>query len=211
VWAAGVTYLRSKKARKRESDFSAMAYEMVYLAPRPELFFKSLPEKVSGPMDPVGIRQDAFWSVPEAELALVLNSRGEIVGCTLGNDMSARDIEGHNLLYLPQAKVYDRSCAIGPWIVVGIEESVVRTWKIHLEVQWEGEWIFRGATNLDRLKRSFDDLVGYLRRSQTFPHGVVLLTGTGIIPPDGFRLKAGDLVQISVEEIGILANPVVTV
>src|SRR2546430_6851763 len=135
VWAVGVTYLRSKKARMEESDFSATAYDRVYDAERPELFFKSLPEKVVGPGDPVGIRKDARWNVPEPELALVINSRGKIVGYTIGNDMSSRDIEGENLLYLPQAKVYHRSCAIGPWLVIGSSEDEARNWKIQLEIR----------------------------------------------------------------------------
>src|SRR2546426_10224097 len=134
IWAAGVTYLRSKKARMEESDFSATAYDRVYDAERPELFFKSMPEKVVASGDAVGIRKDARWNVPEPELALVINSRGQIVGYTIGNDMSSRDIEGENLLYLPQAKVYDRSCAIGPWIIAGADEAAARTWHIHLQI-----------------------------------------------------------------------------
>ena len=132
VWAVGVTYLRSKKARMEESDFSATAYDKVYDAPRPELFFKALPEKVVGPEEAVGIRADAGWSVPEPELALVINSRGHLVGYTIGNDMSSRDIEGENLLYLPQAKIYNRSCALGPVITVGASEAEARTWSIQL-------------------------------------------------------------------------------
>src|SRR2546426_11583454 len=139
VWAAGVTYLRSKTARMEESDFSANAYDRVYDAERPELFFKSLAEKVVGPGEPVGIRKDARWNVPEPELALVINSRGKIVGYTIGNDMSSRDIEGENLLYLPQAKVYNRSCAIGPWMVVGPSEGEARHWKIQLEIRRNGQ------------------------------------------------------------------------
>src|SRR5437867_5995143 len=134
VWAAGVTYLRSKKARMDESDFSASAYDQVYDAPRPELFFKSLPEKVVGPGEAVGIRQDAKWSVPEPELALVINSRGHIVGHTIGNDMSSRDIEGANLLYLPQAKGYDRTCAVGPFINVGASAADARSWSRGLDI-----------------------------------------------------------------------------
>src|SRR5262249_23599580 len=142
VWAAGVTYLRSKKARMEESDFSASAYDKVYDAARPELFFKAMPEKVVGPGDAVGIRRDAQWSVPEPELALVINSRGQIAGYTIGNDMSARDIEGENLLYLPQAKIYDRSCAVGPFITVGVTEAEARGWQIQLLIQREGTSAF---------------------------------------------------------------------
>jgi len=211
VWAAGVTYLRSKKARMKESDFSGTAYDRVYDAERPELFFKSLPEKVVGPGEPVGIRKDARWNVPEPELALVINSRGKIAGYTIGNDMSSRDIEGENLLYLPQAKVYHRSCALGPWIVVGAGESEARDWKIQLQIRRAGQAVFDGETSVGQIKRSFDELVAFLFRSQSFPHGVVLLTGTGIVPPDHFTLRPEDTVRISISGIGILENPVIEV
>jgi 2-dehydro-3-deoxy-D-arabinonate dehydratase len=211
VWAAGVTYLRSKKARMEESDFSATAYDKVYDAARPELFFKSLPEKVVAPGEPVGIRKDARWNVPEPELALVMNSRGKIVGYTIGNDMSSRDIEGENLLYLPQAKIYNRSCALGPWITVGVSEQEARAWKIQLQIRRDGQVVFEGETSVNQIKRSFDELAGFLFRSQDFPHGVVLLTGTGVVPPDGFTLEPQDVVQIDVSGIGRLENPVVEV
>ncbi len=211
VWAAGVTYLRSKAARMAESDFSATAYDRVYAADRPELFFKSLAAKVAAPGERVGIRRDARWSVPEPELALVLNSRGEVAGCTLGNDMSARDIEGENLLYLPQAKVYDRSCALGPWIVVGAPEAVVRGWTIGIVITRGHQRIFAGETSVGQIKRSFAELAGYLCRSQTFPHGAVLLTGTGIVPPDSFTLQPDDLVEITVSGVGTLRNTVAVV
>jgi 2-dehydro-3-deoxy-D-arabinonate dehydratase len=207
----GVTYLRSKKARMEESDFSATAYDRVYDAPRPELFFKCLPEKVVAAGDAVGIRKDACWNVPEPELALVINSRGRLVGYTIGNDMSARDIEGENLLYLPQAKIYDRSCAIGPWIVVGADEATARSWSIQLQIQRAETEVFQGQTSVGQIKRTFDELVSYLLRSQTFPSGTVLLTGTGIVPPDGFTLRAGDRIRISISGIGTLANQVVEV
>src|SRR5436190_10621270 len=171
IWAVGVTYLRSKKARMEESDFSATAYDKVYDAPRPELFFKSMPEKVVGPGEAVGIRKDATWNVPEPELAFVINSRGHIVGYTIGNDMSSRDIEGENLLYLPQAKIYDRSCAVGPFIEVGPDEAEARTWKIALQIKRSGRTIFHGETSVGQIKRTFAELVNYLFRSQTFPHG----------------------------------------
>jgi len=211
VWAAGVTYLRSKTARMDESDFSANAYDRVYTAPRPELFFKSLPEKVVGPGAPVGIRQDARWNVPEPELALVINSRGVIVGCTIGNDMSSRDIEGENLLYLPQAKVYHRSCALGPFITVGASDAEIRSWTVGVEIERAGQQMFRGETKVSQIKRSFEELVAYLFRSQVFPRGVVLLTGTGVVPPESFSLEAGDLVRIEISGIGTLANAVVSV
>jgi 2-dehydro-3-deoxy-D-arabinonate dehydratase len=211
VWAVGVTYLRSKKARMEESNFSATAYDKVYDAPRPELFFKALPEKVVGPGEAVGIRQDATWSVPEPELAFVINSRGHMVGYTIGNDMSSRDIEGENLLYLPQAKIYHRSCAVGPFITLGVGETEARTWRIELQIQREGATAFRGETSVGQIKRSFGELVDYLFRSQSFPHGAVLLTGTGIVPPDGFTLAAGDAIRISISGIGTLENQVVVV
>ena len=211
VWAAGVTYLRSKTARMEESDFSASAYDLVYEADRPEIFSKSLPEKVVGPNEPVGIRADAKWSVPEPELALVLNSRGQVVGCTIGNDVSSRDIEGENLLYLPQAKVYDRSCAIGPWLILGASEEAIRAWIIGVKIIRANETVFAGETSLSNLKRSFDELAGYLCRSQTFAHGAILLTGTGVVPPDDFTLAAGDLIRIDISGIGTLENPVLVV
>jgi 2-dehydro-3-deoxy-D-arabinonate dehydratase len=211
VWAAGVTYLRSKRARMEESDFSATAYDRVYDAPRPELFFKSLPHKVVPPGDPVGVRRDARWSVPEPELALVMNSRGTIVGYTIGNDLSSRDIEGENLLYLPQAKIYSRSCALGPCIRVGADEAEVRVWRIRLQVRRGDTLVFQGDTGIDQIKRRFEELAEFLFRSQVFPHGAILLTGTGIVPPDTFSLQAGDTVTITIDGIGTLENPVVQV
>ena len=211
VWAAGVTYLRSKKARMEESDFSANAYDLVYEADRPEIFFKSLPEKVSGPGEAVGIREDSKWNVPEPELTLVVNSRKELVGYTIGNDMSSRDIEGENLLYLPQAKVYDRSCAVGPWIVVGANEAEVREWTIGVEIVRDGKTIFSGETSINNIKRTFDKLVGYLCQSQAFPQGAMILTGTGVVPDDDFTLLAGDVVRIAISGIGTLKNKVAVV
>jgi 2-dehydro-3-deoxy-D-arabinonate dehydratase len=211
VWAAGVTYLRSKEARMVESEFSATAYDRVYDAVRPEIFFKSLPEKVVSPGEPVGIRKDAQWNVPEPELALVINASGKIVGFTIGNDMSSRDIEGENMLYLPQAKIYTGSCAVGPWIVVGRTEDDVRQWGIHLEILRNGKTVFTGETQVDKIKRRFDELVDYLFRSQKFPGGAVLLTGAGIVPPDSFTLEAGDTVRINISGVGTLENPVAVV
>ncbi len=211
IWAAGVTYLRSRKARMEESDFSATAYDQVYGAERPEIFFKSLPEKVVATGEPVGIRRDARWNVPEPELALVLNSRGQIVGYTIGNDMSSRDIEGENLLYLPQAKTYHRSCALGPWITLGRPEAVAREWKIKIEIRRGGQSVFAGETSVGQIKRNFEELAGFLFRCQVFPHGAVLLTGTGIVPEDTFTLQAGDEIAIEISGIGSLKNPVVVV
>jgi len=156
VWAAGVTYLRSKTARMEESDFSANAYDRVYDAERPELFFKALPEKIVPSGEPVGIRRDARWSVPEPELALVINSRGKIAGYTIGNDMSSRDIEGENLLYLPQAKIYERSCALGPWIIVGASEATARQWEVRIEIRRNGQRVFAGETSIRQIRPSYE-------------------------------------------------------
>ncbi len=211
IWAAGVTYLRSKQARMEESDFSARAYDHVYEAARPEIFFKAVPEKVVSPGEAVGIRRDARWNVPEPELTLVINSSGSLVGFTIGNDMSSRDIEGENLLYLPQAKIYTGSCAIGPWMVVGAGEDDARQWTIRLEIQRGDAVVFAGETRVDQIKRRFGELIEYLFRSQAFPRGAMLLTGAGIVPPDAFTLAAGDRVRITISGIGTLENPVTVV
>jgi 2-dehydro-3-deoxy-D-arabinonate dehydratase len=211
IWAAGVTYSRSKAARMDESDFSATAYNRVYAAERPELFFKALAEKVVATGETVGIRRDAKWNVPEPELALVFNSRGKMVGCTIGNDMSSRDLEGENLLYLPQAKIYSRSCALGPWIQLGATEATAREWKIRMEIRRKGKSVFAGETSVGRIKRRFEELGGYLFRSQVFPHGAVLLTGTGIVPPDTFTLQEQDEIRIEITGIGALRNTVAVV
>ena len=211
VWAAGVTYLRSKKARMDESEFSASAYDRVYEAARPEIFFKAMGDKVSGSDGPIGIRADAKWNVPEPELALVINSRKELVGFTVGNDMSSRDIEGENLLYLPQAKVYKHSCALGPCIVLGASEEEARSWEIAIHIFRQGKDVFNGKTSVSQIKRSFGELMDYLWRSQEFPLGVVLLTGTGIVPNDDFTLSPGDRVRINISGIGSIENTVVEV
>ena len=208
VWAAGVTYQRSRTARMEESDFSATAYHRVHRAPRPELFFKAMPGDVVGPGEEIGIRRDSEWNVPEPELALLFGADGTLVGCTIGNDVSSRDIEGENLLYLPQAKVYARSCALGPWVVLGVDEAEMRQWEIRMEIHRDGRQVFSGTTSVDRIVRSFGELGEYLFRSQIFPHGVFLLTGTGIVPDDGFTLKEGDRVVIGITGIGHLENPV---
>ncbi|HEY6448588.1 MAG TPA: fumarylacetoacetate hydrolase family protein [Acidobacteriaceae bacterium] len=209
VWAAGVTYLRSRAARMEESKDAGGGsfYDRVYSAERPELFFKSQPHKVVGPGAPVGLRSDARWSVPEPELTLVIDPRGRIAGYTIGNDMSSRDIEGENPLYLPQAKIYNRSCALGPGILVGYE-ALSQDTRISIEITRGGSAAFQGAATLGQMKRKPEELVRYLYRDQIFPHGAFLLTGTGIVPPDSFTLERGDLIRIGIDGIGVLTNPV---
>ena len=211
VWAVGVTYIRSKTARMEESEFSASAYDKVYEAERPELFFKALPDKVSGSGQPVAIRRDGRWNVPEPELALVLNSQAHLVAFTIGNDMSSRDIEGENLLYLPQAKIYDHSCAVGPVFQLGADEKTARQWQITLEIVRAGQMVFSGSTSVNQIKRQFSQLIEFLFRSQSFPHGAVLLTGTGIVPPDDFTLHPADRIRIHIDGIGLLENDVIVV
>lgn len=209
VWAAGVTYFRSRNARMEESKSAGGGsfYDRVYAAERPELFFKATASRVVGPGQAVRIRRDAKWSVPEPELTLVVSPRGKIVGYTVGNDMSSRDIEGENPLYLPQAKVYDGSCALGPGVLVSRGELDTST-GIAIEIVRDGETAFTGATTLAELKRKPEELVSYLYRECSFPHGCLLMTGTGIIPPDTFTMEPGDEVRISIDGIGTLVNPV---
>lgn len=209
VWAAGVTYYRSRNARMEESKSAGGGdfYERVYDAPRPELFFKATAARVVGPHQAVAIRGDATWSVPEPELTLLVTPSGKITGYTIGNDMSSRDIEGENPLYLPQAKVYDRSCALGPCILVS-DSALAKTTEIRLEITREGRVSFSGTTTLESLKREPQELVDYLFRSNKFAQGCFLLTGTGIVPPDSFTLYKGDVISISITGIGTLTNPV---
>ena len=209
VWASGVTYYSSRRARIAESKDAGGGdfYDRVYTAERPELFFKSLGHKVAGPDSHVKIRRDATWSVPEPELTLFINPRAEIVGYTVGNDMSSRDIEGTNPLYLPQAKVYDRSCALGPGILIR-KEPMPTTTLIKLEILRANRTEFSGITTLAELKRDPAILVEYLFRDQSFPNGCFLLTGTGIVPPDSFTLHSGDEIQITIDGIGTLNNTV---
>lgn len=209
VWAAGVTYKRSKTARMEESEAAASCYDRVYVSPRPELFLKATPHRVAGQGQPLRIRQDAQWSVPEPELAVVLNTRLEIVGYTVGNDMSSRDIEGDNPLYLPQAKVYDQCCGIGPWITLAADMPPREAIGIELVIQRDGAVVFQGRTGVDQLARSPEDLVGWLGRDNSFPGGAFLLTGTGIVPDSSFTLQAGDRVEITIDGIGTLSNPIV--
>jgi len=210
VWAAGVTYIRSKEAREEESASSGASrfYDAVYTAQRPELFFKAPAWRVVAPGQPVRIRKDARWSVPEPELALVVSPSLQIVGYTIGNDMSSRDIEGENPLYLPQAKCYDGSCAVGPWITLAEAMPTAAGIRIVLEIDRAGATVFRGETSLASMKRRPEELVAWLGRELTFPQGAILLTGTGIVPPDSFSLAVGDHVAISIAGIGTLANPV---
>ena len=209
VWAAGVTYFRSRTARIEESKDAGGGsfYDRVYQAERPELFFKAAPWRVRGPEQPVRVRRDAKWSVPEPELALCVNGRGRIVGYTIGNDMSSRDIEGENPLYLPQAKIYDGSCALGPALLVRDEPLAPET-AIELRILREGDTVFEGSTTLAQMRRSPAELVEFLYRETSFPLGCVLLTGTGVVPPDDFTLHPGDEVRIRIPEIGTLCNPV---
>ncbi|HEV7224591.1 MAG TPA: fumarylacetoacetate hydrolase family protein [Pirellulales bacterium] len=209
IWAAGVTYTRSRKARMEESAGAAVFYDKVYEAPRPELFFKANAYRVVGPDRPVRIRHDANWNVPEPELTLVLNSRMKLVGYTIGNDMSSRDIEGENPLYLPQAKVYDQSCALGPCIALVNAMPPREQIGIHMAVIREHALAFEGSTNVGQMARTFEELIDYLGRDNTFRHGACLLTGTGIVPGDDFTLRRGDIINITIDGIGTLVNPVV--
>jgi 2-dehydro-3-deoxy-D-arabinonate dehydratase len=206
VWAAGVTYKRSEEARKQESQGAAQFYDLVYRAPRPELFFKATSHRVVGPHARVRIRKDTQWSVPEPELALVLNPKLQIVGYTIGNDMSARDIEGENPLYLPQAKVYDSCCALGPVITLVDALPKPELLQLRLSIVRQGDKVFEGSTTIAQMARSFSDLISWLGRDNSFPQGVILLTGTGIVPPDDFSLQAGDVVHIDATGIGRLTN-----
>lgn len=208
VWAAGVTYKRSQEARERESAGAGRFYDLVYTAARPELFFKAPAWRVVGPGQPVHVRRDSRWSVPEPELALVIAPSLRIVGFTIGNDMSARDIEGENPLYLPQAKFFDRSCAVGPVITLAGNMPPADQTHICLTIVRHGSQVFEGSTSLAAMARGFEDLVSWLGRETSFPDGAVLLTGTGIVPPDEFTLAAGDVVTIEVDGIGRLTNPV---
>ena len=210
VWAAGVTYYRSRSARMEESKSAGGGdfYDRVYSAERPELFFKATASRVVGHEGHVRIRSDAKWSVPEPELTLLINHRGQIVGYTVGNDMSSRDIEGENPLYLPQAKVYDRSCALGPCILV-TPEPLPSTTPIRLEILRAGAPAFSADITLAGLKRTPVSLVEYLFRDNSFPAGAFLMTGTGIVPPDSFTLASGDRVRITIDPIGTLENEVI--
>jgi 2-dehydro-3-deoxy-D-arabinonate dehydratase len=207
VWAAGVTYYRSRDARMEESKEAGGGnfYDRVYTADRPELFFKATGSRVVGPNHAVRIRSDANWSVPEPELTLLVNPAGTIVGYTIGNDMSARDIEGENPLYLPQAKIYEGSCALGPCVLLS-SVPLQKSTAIRIEIMRQGQITFSGDTTLAELKRDPEQLVEYLFRDNKFPQGVLLMTGTGIVPGDDFTLASGDVIRISIDQIGSLEN-----
>lgn len=208
VWAAGVTYSRSRDARMEESSQKDV-YDRVYDADRPELFLKATPNRVSGPGEPIAIRSDSSWDVPEPELALCVNARGEIVGYTIGNDVSSRTIEGDNPLYLPQAKVYSQCAALGPIVATVDELPDASNLEIQLTILRDGAELFTGSTATSHMHRTLSDLLSYLMRNNEFPAGVFLMTGTGIVPPSEFTLQNGDEVTIRIEQIGSLVNPVV--
>lgn len=207
LWAAGVTYLRSRDARMEESKTGGGAdfYQKVYEAERPELFFKSLPHRISANGEPVYIRKDSDWNVPEPELTLYINFKGSIQGYTIGNDMSSRSIEGENPLYLPQAKVYERSAALGPCLYIP-SQPISKDTNISLSINRKSKNVFSGTIQLNRMKRELTELAGYLYREFKFPAGCFLMTGTGIVPPDHFTLEPGDEVEISIDHIGTLRN-----
>jgi 2-dehydro-3-deoxy-D-arabinonate dehydratase len=211
VWAAGVTYERSRVARNEESKGHGSVYDLVYEATRPEIFFKGNPRHYVGPGDPIGIRTDSHWNVPEPELALVLGRDGAIVGYTIGNDVSSRDIEGENPLYLPQAKVYNRCASFGPSIMPADAKLDPYNLRIQCRIFRDGRPFWDGETATRQLRRKFPELVSYLFRSNHIEDGTVLMTGTALVPPASFTLEAGDMVEIEIDHIGILRNPVVRV
>jgi 2-dehydro-3-deoxy-D-arabinonate dehydratase len=208
VWGAGVTYERSQVARREESQGGGSFYDKVYRADRPELFLKATPARVVGPLQRVRLRRDTKWCVPEPELALVINPHMKVVGFTIGDDVSCRDIEGENPLYLPQAKVFDGCCALGPVVTLAETMPPITSIQISMSIARGGREIYAGATSLAKMARRLDELVAWLGRDQSFPHGVILLTGTGIVPPDDFSLQVGDLISISIDGIGTLITGV---
>jgi 2-dehydro-3-deoxy-D-arabinonate dehydratase len=210
VWAAGVTYFRSREARMEESKDTGGGthYDRVYNAKRPELFFKATPERVVGPGGEVRIRRDSKWNAPEPELTLVISPGAKLVGFTIGNDMSSRDIEGENPLYLPQAKVYRQGAALGPAILMAAAVPDPNKFTIQLRIKRGVDDVFEGETNTAQLKRSFEELIDYLTRENDFLNGVFLMTGTGIVPPDNVSLRPGDVIEITIPEIGTLSNTV---
>lgn len=208
VWAAGVTYERSRDAREQESENAADLYARVYNAERPELFFKADARRCAGPDGAIKVRPDARWTVPEPELTLVIDGSMQIRGFTIGNDVSSRDIEGENPLYLPQAKVYDGACALGPWIVPVESIDDPYALRIACSIARDGAIVWQDETNTRQLHRKLDDLVSYLGRSNSFPAGAFLLTGTCLVPPDSLSLQTGDRVEITIAGLGTLRNEV---
>ena len=208
VWAAGVTYKRSEEARMEESATPDI-YSRVYRAERPEFFFKANPRRVAAPDSPIVVRGDSTWDVPEPELAIVVNAHAEIVGYTIGNDVSSRSIEGDNPLYLPQAKVYEGSCALGPGIVPAWEIADPYALAIRMRIQRNGVLHWQGETSMREFARRLEDLVSYLFREDEFPEGVILSTGTALVPDTPFTLEGGDTVEIEIDGLGMLRNPVV--
>ena len=209
VWAAGVTYKTSEMERRRESE-TPDVYSMVYSAERPEVFFKATPERCVGPFDSVGIREDSDWNVPEPELAFVLYG-GEIVGYTIGNDMSSRQIEGENPLYLPQAKVFNRCCSIGPCFVTAESIDNPHGLDVNCAITRDGEEVFSGSTNTSQMARTCQELADWLQKHNDVPNMTAVLTGTSIVPPPDFTLQEGDRVSMTIEGIGTLVNDVVVV
>ncbi len=209
IWAAGVTYKRSQTARMEESEAAASCYDRVYRAARPELFFKATPSRTSGHKQPLRIRRDATWNVPEPEVTLVLSRDLRIVGLTIGNDMSSRDIEGENPLYLPQAKCYNQCAGLGPWITLYRELPSPVAIKIDLKIVRSGEIVFDQQTSAAEMARTFSDLVSWLGRDNDFPHGAFLMTGTGIVPTSEFTLHVGDIVNITIDGVGTLSNSII--
>jgi 2-dehydro-3-deoxy-D-arabinonate dehydratase len=209
VWAAGVTYKRSQTARMEESEAAASCYDRVYTAARPELFFKATPNRCSGHLGKLRIRTDATWNVPEPEFTLVLSNQGKIVGYTVGNDMSSRDIEGDNPLYLPQAKVYNQCCGIGPWIALADSMPPRDKIGIYLKIVRNNETVFSGETGVSQMARNLEDLVQWLIRDNDLPNGAFMLTGTGVVPDSSFTLAKEDVVHISIDGIGTLTNTIV--
>ena len=209
VWAAGVTYKRSQTARMEESEAAASCYDRVYTADRPELFFKATPNRCSGHLGTLRIRTDATWNVPEPELTLVLSNRGKIVGYTIGNDMSSRDIEGDNPLYLPQAKVYNQCCGLGPWITLAEAMPARDKIGISLKIIRDNKTVFSGETSVSQMARQFEDLVQWLIRDNDLLNGAFMLTGTGVVPDSSFTLAKDDTVHISIDGIGTLTSTIV--
>ena len=208
IWAAGVTYFRSREARMEESESAGneSLYDKVYEAERPELFFKATSSRARGHRHLVRVRSDSNWNVPEPELTIAVTSSGNLFGYTIGNDLSSREIEGQNPLYLTQAKVYKGSCSIGPGLVIC--EQLPKATVIRIEIVREGDLVFTGETDLFQIKRGFEELIEYLYKENEFPYGCLLMTGTGVVPPSSFSLQSGDLIRISVDSLGMLINTV---